>query len=105
MAAAERIGDRTVIWSAQPRQAAFISCPADDVGFGGARGGGKSDGVIGDWIGHEYQYGAHAIGLAFRRERTQLGELIERARQILVPLGYKWHEQDKYFRGPKGGRL
>ena len=31
----------------QPRQAAFIACPADDVGFGGARGGGKSDGVIG----------------------------------------------------------
>lgn len=35
-----------VIWPAQPRQAAFIACPADDVGFGGARGGGKSDGVF-----------------------------------------------------------
>lgn len=96
---------RTVIWSAQPRQAAFIACPADDVGFGGARGGGKSDGVIGDWLSHEHTYGQHAIGMAFRRERTQLTELIERSRQVLSPLGYKWHEQDKYFRGPKGGRL
>lgn len=43
--------------------------------------------------------------MAFRRERTQLIELIERAKQILVPLGYVWHEQDKYFRGPKKGRL
>lgn len=95
----------TVIWEAQPRQAAFIACPADDVGFGGARGGGKSDAVVGDWISHEDLYGQHAIGMAFRRERTQLVELIERSKQVLKPLGYQWHEQDKYFRGPKGGRL
>lgn len=97
--------ETVVIWEPQPRQTAFITCPADDVGFGGARGGGKSDGVIGDWISHEEQYGKDAIGLAFRRERTQLVELIERTKTLLSPLGYKWHEQDKYFRGPKGGRL
>lgn len=97
--------DTTVIWEAQPRQSAFIACPADDVGFGGARGGGKSDAVVGDWISHEDQYGQHAIGMAFRRERTQLVELIERSKQVLRPLGYQWFEQDKYFRGPKGGRL
>lgn len=94
-----------VIWEPQPRQAAFITCPYDDVSFGGARGGGKSDAVIGDWINHEDQYGASAIGMAFRKERTQLIELIERGKAILHPLGYKWHEQDKYFRGPRGGRL
>lgn len=97
--------DYEIIWDAQPKQAAFISCPADDVAFGGARGGGKSDGVIGDWASHEDIYHEHAIGLALRRERTQLIELIERAKQILLPIGHKWHEQDKYFRGPQGGRL
>lgn len=95
----------TVIWEPQRKQEMFITCPADDVGFGGARGGGKSDGVIGDWLDHEDRYGRDAIGLAFRRQRTELVELIERARQVLVPLGHKWHEQDKYFRGPNGGRL
>lgn len=107
MAEAVRPGedDPVTIWSPQPKQEAFITCPADDVGFGGARGGGKSDGVVGDWLDHEDRYAASAIGMAFRRERTQLVELIERAKQVLVPLGHKWHEQEKYFRGPNGGRL
>jgi len=94
-----------IIWDAQPKQAAFIACPVDDVAFGGARGGGKSDAVIGDWASHEDAYKQDAIGIALRRERTQLIELIERAKQILIPIGHKWHEQDKYFRGPNGGRL
>ncbi len=99
------MSERIVVWQPQPKQIAFISCPADDVGFGGARGGGKSDAVPGDFIAHENQYGEHAIAMAVRRERTQLVELIERSKQIMQPLGYKWHEQDKYFRGPKSGRL
>ena len=93
------------IWESQPKQSAFIACPCDDVAFGGARGGGKSDAVIGDWASHEDLYHEHAIGLTLRRERTQLLELIERAKQILIPIGHKWHDQDKYFRGPNGGRL
>lgn len=97
--------DTTIIWDAQPRQAAFIACPADDVGFGGARGGGKTDAVIGDWVSHEEAYGQHAIGLVFRRDRTQLIELMERSKQVFRPLGFQWFEQDKYFKGPKGGRL
>lgn len=105
MAVAEQARRQVVVWEPQPRQSAFITCPADDVGFGGARGGGKSDAVIGDWIAHEHMYGQHAIGMAIRRERTQLVELIERAKSVLQPLGYKWHEQDKKFTGPKGGRL
>lgn len=102
---AEAPSDAIEVWNPQPKQEAFITCPADDVGFGGARGGGKSDAVIGDWLLHEKRYGEDAIGMAFRRERTQLIELIERARQILTPMGHKWHEQDKFFRGPNGGRL
>lgn len=97
--------DYTIIWEPQPKQAEFMTCPADEVGFGGARGGGKSDAVVGDWASHEDKYGSSAIGMAFRRERTQLVELIERAKQILIPIGHKWHEQDKFFRGPQGGRL
>lgn len=93
-----------VVWSPQPQQRKFITCPADDVAFGGARGGGKSDGVIGDFIDHENTYAECAIALAVRRQRTELLELMERAKTVMVPLGYRWKEQDKMFIGPKGGR-
>ena len=94
-----------VIWEPQPRQAAFLTCPCDDVAFGGARGGGKSDAVLGDWLSHEDRYGRDAIGIVLRRERTQLIELIERARVIFTPLGFTYKDVDKVFTGPKGGRL
>ena len=99
------LAEARLVWEPQPRQAAFITCPADEVGFGGARGGGKSDAVLGDWLSHEEQYGNHAVGVVMRRERTQLIELIERAKTIYLPLGYVWKDVDKYFIGPKGGRL
>src|SRR5689334_11599338 len=31
--------------------------------------------------------------------------MIERSKQIMPPLGYTWHDQEKVFRGPKGGRV
>jgi len=99
------LAEARLVWEPQPRQAAFITCPADEVGFGGARGGGKSDAVLGDWLSHEEQYGNDAVGVVMRRERTQLIELIERAKTIYLPLGYIWKDVDKYFIGPKGGRL
>ena len=94
-----------VIWTPQPRQAAFIACPADDCLFGGSRGGGKSDAVLGDWLSHSQSYGEHAAGLCIRRERVQLVDLVERAKQIFLPLGFKWQDKESVFRGPNGSRL
>lgn len=95
-----------VIWEAQPGpQCALISCPVFEVFFGGARGGGKTDGVLGDFLEHADSYGEHAIGLMIRRQRTELVETIERSRAIYTPLGWKYHEQDKMWRAPNGARL
>lgn len=95
-----------VAWAAQPGpQSALIACPVFEVFFGGARGGGKTDGVLGDWISHSDLYGENAIGLMVRRERTQLVETIERSRQVFRPLGGVFHEQEKMWRMPGGGRL
>jgi hypothetical protein len=95
-----------VIWEPQKGpQTALLACPCFEVFFGGARGGGKTDGMLGEWISHQDLYGEHAIGLMVRRERTQLLETIERSRQIYTPLGAKFHEQDKYWRFPNGSRL
>lgn len=94
-----------VVWEAQPRQAAFISCPVFEIFFGGARGGGKTDAVLGDFLEHADAYGEHAIGLMIRRTRVELVETIERSKVIYQPLGWTFHEQDKMWRAPNGARL
>lgn len=95
-----------VIWEAQegPQQA-LIACPVFEVFFGGARGGGKTDGVLGDFLEHADTYGEHAIGLMIRRTRVELVETIERSKVIYTPLGWTFHEQDKMWRAPNGARL
>lgn len=95
-----------VIWWPQiGPQTALLACPIFEVFFGGARGGGKTDGMLGEWVSHQDLHGEHAIGLMIRRERTQLIETIERSRQLYLPLGAKFHEQDKLWRFPNGSRL
>lgn len=93
------------VWEPQPRQALMISCPIFEVFFGGARGGGKSDAILGEWISHADQWGEDAIGLCVRRERVQLTELIERSKRLYKPLGASFNEQDKMWRFPNGARL
>jgi hypothetical protein len=96
----------SVAWEAQEGpQRALISCPVFEVFFGGARGGGKTDGVLGDFLEHADAYGEHAIGLMLRRQRTELIETIERSKAIYGPLGWAYHEQDKMWRAPDGARL
>jgi hypothetical protein len=94
------------IWAAQPGpQTALIACPVFEVFFGGARGGGKTDGVLGDFLEHADAYGKDAIGLMIRRQRTELIETIERSRQLYTPLGWVFQEQEKMWRAPNGARL
>lgn len=107
MAEAARATDYdSVAWEAQEGpQSALISCPVFEVFFGGARGGGKTDGVLGDFLEHADTYHENAIGLMIRRQRTELVETIERSKQIYTPLGWKFHEQEKMWRAPDGARL
>lgn len=75
-------------WEPQPGpQTAFVECPLLECFFGGARGGGKSDAVLGEWAIHADRYGANAIGLMVRRSRTELLELFERGREIYTKIG------------------
>lgn len=106
MAAAALAEYDSVSWEAQAGpQTSLISCPVFEVFFGGARGGGKTDGVLGDFLEHADTYGEHAIGLMLRRQRTELVETIERSKAIYTLLGWKYHEQDKMWRAPDGARL
>ena len=84
---------------------ALLECSVFEVFFGGARGGGKTDGMLGEWILHADKYAEHAIGLMLRRTRTELIETIERSRAIYSLLGWKYNETDKMWRATNGARL
>ena len=95
-----------IIWEPQSGpQTHLVTCPVFEVFFGGARGGGKTDGMLGEWASHADLYGKDAIGLMVRRSRTELIETIERSRQLFTPLGWEFKEQDKMWRSPQGARL
>lgn len=106
MATAASRGDYTVVWEPQAGpQTALLSCPVFEVLFGGARGGGKTDGMLGDWASHADMYGQDAIGLMVRRTQVELSETIERSRQLYTPLGWTYAEQKKQWTAPNGARL
>jgi hypothetical protein len=95
-----------IAWEPQPGpQAALVACPVFEVFYGGARGGGKTDGVLGEFVVHADEYGENAIGLMIRRTRVELVETIERSKQIYSLLGAKYHEQASMWRFPNGARL
>jgi hypothetical protein len=96
----------TVIWSPQEGpQSALLECPVFEVFYGGARGGGKTEASIGDWIQHSTLYGADAIGIFVRRKLTQLTEVIARTKQLFTKLGGKYNEQQKTWTMANGARL
>ena len=95
-----------IVWQPQEGpQTALLTCPAWEIFFGGARGGGKTDGVLGEFIGHAQEYGEGASGLVVRRTRTELLDTIERSRQLYAPLGAKFNQTDALWRFPNGARL
>jgi len=100
------MNDQTVLWSPQPGpQTALLECPIFEVFYGGARGGGKTESSIGDWLQHSSEYGEAAIGIFVRRKFKQLAEVIARTKQIFPKLGGKYNEQKAEWRMANGARL
>jgi hypothetical protein len=95
-----------VVWQPHPGpQTSLLTCPAWEIFFGGARGGGKTDAILGEFIGHAQQYGEGASGLVVRRTRVELLDAIERSRQLYTPLGAKFNQTDALWRFSNGARL
>lgn len=96
----------TVIWQPQPGpQTAVIQCPVFEVFYGGARGGGKTESSIGDWLEHSGTYGQDAIGIFFRRKYKQLAEVIARTKVLFPKIGAKYNEQRSEWVMSNGARL
>ena len=95
-----------IVWAPQGgSQEMLIHCPITLIGFGGARGGGKTDGVLGKFAINQEQLGEAFNAIFFRKELPQADDLIERAKQIYLPLRAHWQDQKKQFTFPNGARL
>lgn len=86
-------------------QEALITCPIEDVFYGGARGGGKTDALLGDFAAHAGEHGLHAHGILFRRTYPELEEVEKRSREIYTQLGWSYNETKKTWTATNGATL
>ena len=84
---------------------ALIDCPLPEIFYGGARGGGKTDGIIGKYAIKGEQYGAAFNAIFFRRELPMADDAIERSQEILGGLGWTYNAAKYQWRSPAGARL
>lgn len=94
------------IWEPQPGPQA-LAIGAHFVGellFGGARGGGKSDFLLGDFL-QDVGLGDKWRGIIFRQSYPQLEELLARAKEMFLPLGAIYKVADRTFVFPSGATL
>lgn len=95
-----------VVWRPQAGpQKALVDCQCPEVFFGGARGGGKTDGVLGKWALKERKFGSAFNAVGFRRTSVSFEDAIDRAKQIYAPLGAKFLDRPARFKMPNGGRV
>lgn len=73
--------------------------------YGGARGGGKSDYLLGDYAQDVVTYGRHWQGIVFRKTYKQLEELVRRAKELYLPSGATYRKGEALFEWPNGARL
>lgn len=94
------------LWEPQPgpQSLAIAAQFVTELMFGGARGGGKSDYLLGDYL-QDVDIGPNWAGIIFRKSYPELEELIKRARQMFLPYGAVYKVAEKTFVFPSGATL
>ena len=91
-------------WNPHPIQKVALQSDADELLFGGARGGGKSDWLLADFAQFAELYGRAAVGGLFRRTMPQFRQLKAKAMEMFRGRA-TWHERDKEWRFKNGALL
>lgn len=96
-------------WEPQARQKMVLSCPYDELLYGGAAGAGKSWCLLFDYIAHSYRcetkFGYPSSGVIFRRTFKEIGNLVKESKIMFKDLGWEFREKDFTWYGPGGSTL
>lgn len=96
--------DASRMWEPNPGpQTELLLRREFEVGYGGAKGGGKSDGILYGALKQTFHPMYHAA--IFRRTYPELQELMDRAGARFHKLGARWNEQKKRWRFTSGARV
>jgi len=90
-----------------PQEEAIAARFVTELFFGGARYGGKSDFLLGDYLADVKEYGPAWRGVLFRKTFPQLEDLIVRSKEIYLRAfpGSWFAEQSKTWHFPNGAYL
>jgi hypothetical protein len=82
-----------------------MRCDADQIFYGGAAGGGKTDFSLALNVRGVLDWGGNWRGIIFRKTYPQLDEVIRRGRELFVPMGAKYNETRHLFTFPNGAQV
>jgi hypothetical protein len=95
-----------IAWSPQEGpQTLLMICPHDEIFYGGARGGGKTSGLLGHWLKHQHINGKHARGLIVRQTYPELKEIREQSDALFPLVGAHFRKVDKEWVFRNGAKL
>lgn len=96
----------TVAWKPhEGPQTLLLSCPFDEIFYGGARGGGKTAGILAHWLKHSAKWGSHAKGIIFRRTFDELEEIIQQSDDLFPKLGAYYAISKRTWEFPNRSKL
>lgn len=97
-----------IAWEPQfgPQTKAFLSARIPELFFGGARGGGKTSYLLGDYLSGVPHYGRHWQGILFRKNYADFEEVLRQAATIYPQTGATFRASpNPEYRWPNGARL
>ena len=99
---------KKIIKAQEGPQWLLLTCPADQILFGGARAGGKSYGLLLDWLRHQSSnkaWGKHARGILFRRTMPEFEDLVEKSKELFPQLNAVYKDAKRTWVFPNGSKI